>query len=403
MSDIGKPIEPFRFWCQHVIPLVYDDSLSYYELLNKVVYKLNEIISVVNNNEIYSIVEKILNEWWENGYFDEIIASFTGIVSNTDVNIYVSAGNGNDDNIGSKNSPIKTTEKINEILYLLVKGSVNILIDNTGGYNELNISNSCANLINVVGTDNTFTELPNDYMVNIRNISFSNSQRVYVKHFKITASSNYCSFVRNTFVLFSYCIFDNTPPNSSIGATENSNVVLENCSLSGNVGVSCNYLSKCFATNTTILSKIGFWPKFGSQTSYYNCTFSPECELWIFNDSGSLQLSQIGNTNKVASIFDLTNVQTISFDGANVSAINNITLIIFNEEGIKSFGICVYNQRSKAYDQYSVSANGLSYNIGFFTNSSGAVNVVASEIQNTLLKLTATGPVNNEHCLIYVS
>ena len=27
----------FRFWCQTVLPLVYDDSLSYYELLNKVV------------------------------------------------------------------------------------------------------------------------------------------------------------------------------------------------------------------------------------------------------------------------------------------------------------------------------------------------------------------------------
>lgn len=33
--------KPFRFWCQKVLPLVYDDSLSYYELLCKVVDYLN--------------------------------------------------------------------------------------------------------------------------------------------------------------------------------------------------------------------------------------------------------------------------------------------------------------------------------------------------------------------------
>ena len=34
-------LRPFRFWCQKVLPLVYDDSLSYYELLCKVVAYLN--------------------------------------------------------------------------------------------------------------------------------------------------------------------------------------------------------------------------------------------------------------------------------------------------------------------------------------------------------------------------
>lgn len=33
-----------RFWCNKVLPLVYDDSLSYYELLCKVVKKLNDLI-----------------------------------------------------------------------------------------------------------------------------------------------------------------------------------------------------------------------------------------------------------------------------------------------------------------------------------------------------------------------
>lgn len=39
----------FRYWCQTALPLVYDDSLSYYELLNKVVVYLNNVISDMTN------------------------------------------------------------------------------------------------------------------------------------------------------------------------------------------------------------------------------------------------------------------------------------------------------------------------------------------------------------------
>ena len=34
----------FRFWCQKVLPLVYDDSLSYYEILCKIVDYINKLI-----------------------------------------------------------------------------------------------------------------------------------------------------------------------------------------------------------------------------------------------------------------------------------------------------------------------------------------------------------------------
>lgn len=44
MNDLS----PFRFWCQKVLPLVYDDSLSYYELLCKVVDYLNKTMENVN-------------------------------------------------------------------------------------------------------------------------------------------------------------------------------------------------------------------------------------------------------------------------------------------------------------------------------------------------------------------
>lgn len=37
-------MEAFRFWCQKVLPLVYDNSLSYYETLCKVVDYINNLI-----------------------------------------------------------------------------------------------------------------------------------------------------------------------------------------------------------------------------------------------------------------------------------------------------------------------------------------------------------------------
>ena len=40
---------PFRYWVQKVLPLVYDDSLSYAELLYKVVAFLNNVIDTAND------------------------------------------------------------------------------------------------------------------------------------------------------------------------------------------------------------------------------------------------------------------------------------------------------------------------------------------------------------------
>lgn len=53
-------LKKMRFWCQKVIPLVYDDSLSYYETLCKVVSKINEVIEAYNGieDEISNIVDE---------------------------------------------------------------------------------------------------------------------------------------------------------------------------------------------------------------------------------------------------------------------------------------------------------------------------------------------------------
>ena len=55
-------IQHFRFWCQKVLPAVYDDSLSYYELLCKVIEKLNELIGKDNEqSEVINLLAVELN------------------------------------------------------------------------------------------------------------------------------------------------------------------------------------------------------------------------------------------------------------------------------------------------------------------------------------------------------
>lgn len=55
-------LKPFRFWCQKVLPLVYDDELSYYELLCKVVDYLNKTMENVNNlSENFDELQQMFN------------------------------------------------------------------------------------------------------------------------------------------------------------------------------------------------------------------------------------------------------------------------------------------------------------------------------------------------------
>ena len=63
MSEIK--LTPFRFWCQKVLPLVYDDSLSYYELLCKVVDYLNHMIVDVNQlGESFQQLQAYVNNYF---------------------------------------------------------------------------------------------------------------------------------------------------------------------------------------------------------------------------------------------------------------------------------------------------------------------------------------------------
>ena len=71
----------FHFWCQKVLPLVYDNSLSYYEVLCKVVDYINKIIGDSNSliSEVNELKEElaIVQKWIEDfdtTYLEELIA-----------------------------------------------------------------------------------------------------------------------------------------------------------------------------------------------------------------------------------------------------------------------------------------------------------------------------------------
>ena len=74
--NLGEYTEltPFRYWCQKVLPLVYDDSLSYYELLCKVLDYLNKTMhdvdtlhgDVVNLHTAYKKLQEYVNSYFDN-------------------------------------------------------------------------------------------------------------------------------------------------------------------------------------------------------------------------------------------------------------------------------------------------------------------------------------------------
>ena len=92
-------LKPFKFWCQKVLPLVYDDSLSYYELLCKVVDYLNKTIENVETlhsdvTNLHTDYEKLQS--YVNNYFssldvqEEINNKLDDMVNNGELDILFS-------------------------------------------------------------------------------------------------------------------------------------------------------------------------------------------------------------------------------------------------------------------------------------------------------------------------
>ena len=86
-------LEKFRFWCQKVLPLVYDDSLSYYEVLCKVVEYINNLIEQdkVFVDDIAELKTELaqVQEWIDNfdtAFAEEIIKKYIATMIFVEIN-----------------------------------------------------------------------------------------------------------------------------------------------------------------------------------------------------------------------------------------------------------------------------------------------------------------------------
>lgn len=166
-------ISPLKYWVQLVTPLVYDDTLSLYELMGKVVKKLNDVIEIVNplgagiEDTIKKYMEQYYQQWtqeleeWEQ-QITEIINNNNTALNNRIDGLTTDLNNKQDDfeqditqefngfkteilkNIATLASTIKTTDEANRVWTLAqieeikkdLTGNFPPVIDPTDGKTE---------------------------------------------------------------------------------------------------------------------------------------------------------------------------------------------------------------------------------------------------------------------------
>lgn len=180
-------LKPFRFWCQKVLPLVYDDSLSYYELLCKVVDYLNKTMENVNklsenfdelqkefktlkeyvdnyftNLDVQEEINKKLDEMVTNGTLENLFSKiFTGII--------------NVKSIGAKGDGVN--DDTSYFQQAINSGMIIFIPNGTYVVNELQFNNE---RIQIIGETNTFINSSIDW-------NFKDISNVYVKNITMTS------------------------------------------------------------------------------------------------------------------------------------------------------------------------------------------------------------------------
>lgn len=74
MINKNVKITPFRYWCQQTLPLTFDDSLSYMELLSRVIKHLNDAVAdvataeqdIINLHNAFVQLQSYVNDYFQN-------------------------------------------------------------------------------------------------------------------------------------------------------------------------------------------------------------------------------------------------------------------------------------------------------------------------------------------------
>lgn len=90
---MGNDLKYFRFWCYKVLPLTYDNSLSYYEVLCKVVKYINELIEQdkIFGEELDGLRADltVVQEWINNfdtSYFTNLVDNYIATMIFVEIN-----------------------------------------------------------------------------------------------------------------------------------------------------------------------------------------------------------------------------------------------------------------------------------------------------------------------------
>ena len=137
-----RTLQPFRYWCQKVLPLVYDDSLSYYELLCKVVDYLNKTMEdvetlhgdVTNIHKAYVELQSYVNNYFSTlDVQKEINKKLDGMASDGSLSILLKAIIGNNSLPTFVNS---TSDMTNTLLVYVLKSNGHIYYYDSGNWKD---------------------------------------------------------------------------------------------------------------------------------------------------------------------------------------------------------------------------------------------------------------------------
>ena len=77
-------MDKLRYWSYKILPLVYDDSLSYYEVLGKMRAKINEVIDYISDT-LANNIKEIMSRAFVDVTYDEATETITIYLNTEDV------------------------------------------------------------------------------------------------------------------------------------------------------------------------------------------------------------------------------------------------------------------------------------------------------------------------------
>ena len=362
-ADFTPSLQPynktggFRFWCQKVLPLVYDDSLSYYELLCKVADFLNNLIQ--NTDGLYEDIKELQQAYQQlqdyvNNYFDNLdvqeeinnkldslvndgtIASILTKINRTVVDIT---------SLGIKNDGSDISYELNNLL----KNSNIIPYFPDGKYLLENID--CSNTIELIFSKNAlvygkdFTPM----------FVFNNNEYVHIKggifnHGETTYPTQGAESYYNSVFLFNNC----------------KNININDVSfayLYGGNGIRCSTCENIYINNVSAFNFIGsaIGLSNGCKNIYINnCYFENGIKINNYMYSYGIATGVSSFTDDLPSYVDNLTInncvfKNMSWEGCDSHGGNNITFKNLKFYNCARFFTCYYDDRPINNQKFAMS------------------------------------------------